>query len=1151
MRTFEGNTSEGKTMWSFGGSSQAANGQGTAPVFGGNTEGRPPMPGGASGSTSGFGGGFGSAGGGMVFGSSSGQQQPQSQPQPQPGGGFGSAGGGMVFGSSSGQQQPQRLEREREEAIDYEQAKREALQSMPKFAGNKARQDVEDVKKKKERAARFATTSTAAIEDRKAQVHHASTSKSEKKAIIGTCEDMCPAAERERRQNMSDIQIFERLHPDNMNETSAELAVKRFARTVDDPHPSDFRTRGALERTMNYLRNLLDREDVRFGLVHKFLWDRYRSVRQDLYIQGITDQFAINIFEEIVRFHVLCEHELCGEDQSVTDMEGFNSHLNMEQMNKALISLNDMYEKAAEKGEQCPNEPEFRSYHLLSLMSQHGKFKGDQQGFLSMLQSLRQNVRESASIQWVLQLRSAFAFGNFAKFFALIKQAPYLLACLSHIYFPQMRAKCLKIMSETVAPGRPVQLEASWLVRVLLLDSEEEALNLAKLHGFESSLNDRSEASVLLVKGEYVPLPTPIERHPSKFISRRAPGKRSACVVSSAPAPDAEAMAAAAKEHQEAMRKKEEEQRERERLAREEQERVQRLMKERQEEEARERERREREEMRLQQERLEREKREMEEKLRQERERAEALAREERLRQEKAQREREEREEKERQERQRREEEARLAMERRKAEEERRKYLIQKLKEAIISQKYWDLWLAETRSRILEKERVRRSELNLKGCRVGALRIGRKRCLRDETTPNLPKIEKRGQLIRVADVAEPILCEKNPTTPELFWKIAVLSSHESFANDPLARYLHTFAALDGHSTTSLEQNGDIVYQESGSLHVCMKFVSNWSISTDSLIESFYGSSGVIIVTDASKIAILTDSLRRVLSSITTTIWRGPSIPILVISLDSKSEAFIENGFHVRIISPQSLQDRASMEDALAWVASCSPQQPSFIVTSLKQSISQGLRSFINPHRNESRNRKGLQILSSLTPQEAAIDLVVKAIEASFKSAEASWQWPPGEFDCGPINHWYDSNKYIRLVNAVRAIFLEIENQIAPAQGAYQSSLLINSIIDTCTADLLENNDDDHALNIIIPHSVSHHGEYNRILELSNQREEDTDDSTRVGRMRRSHHHQHHLEVKHVAKMNHTPNDENLRSKLNALEEEVSLEKMLWNPRVSR
>ena len=40
---------------------------------------------------------------------------------------------------------------------------------------------------------------------------------------------------------------------------------------------------------------------------------------------------------------------------TVTDMEGFNSHLNMEQMNKALISLTDMYVKAAADGRPAPN----------------------------------------------------------------------------------------------------------------------------------------------------------------------------------------------------------------------------------------------------------------------------------------------------------------------------------------------------------------------------------------------------------------------------------------------------------------------------------------------------------------------------------------------------------------------------------------------------------------------------------------------------------------------------------------------------------------------------------------------------------------------------------------------------------------------------
>lgn len=92
-------------------------------------------------------------------------------------------------------------------------------------------------------------------------------------------------------------------------------------------------------------------------------------------------------------------------------------------------------------------EAEFRAYHLLSLMGQHGKFKGDQQAFLSMLQAsgctrgemfaqhglcalwlavcnqapsppralawlrallqaMRPDVRGSPAIQWVLKLQA-------------------------------------------------------------------------------------------------------------------------------------------------------------------------------------------------------------------------------------------------------------------------------------------------------------------------------------------------------------------------------------------------------------------------------------------------------------------------------------------------------------------------------------------------------------------------------------------------------------------------------------------------------------------------------------------------------------------------------------------------------------------------
>lgn len=55
---------------------------------------------------------------------------------------------------------------------------------------------------------------------------------------------------------------------------------------IDEAGPAAFRTMPTLEQTMTHLRHLMDRKDARFSSIHNFLFDRYRSVRQDLYVQG-------------------------------------------------------------------------------------------------------------------------------------------------------------------------------------------------------------------------------------------------------------------------------------------------------------------------------------------------------------------------------------------------------------------------------------------------------------------------------------------------------------------------------------------------------------------------------------------------------------------------------------------------------------------------------------------------------------------------------------------------------------------------------------------------------------------------------------------------------------------------------------------------
>lgn len=42
----------------------------------------------------------------------------------------------------------------------------------------------------------------------------------------------------------------------------------------------------ALQHTMVHLRNIMDRQDCPLVEIHKFLWDRFRGVRQDLFVQG-------------------------------------------------------------------------------------------------------------------------------------------------------------------------------------------------------------------------------------------------------------------------------------------------------------------------------------------------------------------------------------------------------------------------------------------------------------------------------------------------------------------------------------------------------------------------------------------------------------------------------------------------------------------------------------------------------------------------------------------------------------------------------------------------------------------------------------------------------------------------------------------------
>jgi hypothetical protein len=278
--------------------------------------------------------------------------------------------------------------------------------------------------------------------------------------IVGTCTDMCPPTEREMRAREGDLDAFERVSRDDKHTTTAQLAVKRFTRT-NARVPALVRTPVALGASMRHLLSIIrvhGRAD--FKGCYRFVWDRFRAARVDITMQALGGEVAATMYEQMARFHILAANQLCEDAQSVSNPEGFNSHLNVEQLMKCLASLFRIYDDVAQRsqghpGGDCPNEPEFRAYHFLLSLDRHGKYRPDARETADQLRKLRPHVLTSRHIRLYLDAADAYRSCNWPAFFRLVaERATHLEACLLSLFFPAARASALRVINATYgAPG--------------------------------------------------------------------------------------------------------------------------------------------------------------------------------------------------------------------------------------------------------------------------------------------------------------------------------------------------------------------------------------------------------------------------------------------------------------------------------------------------------------------------------------------------------------------------------------------------------------------------------------------------------------------------------------------------------------------------
>ncbi|KAF9951101.1 hypothetical protein BGZ72_007308 [Mortierella alpina] len=319
--------------------------------------------------------------------------------------------------------------------------------------------------------------------------------------FIGTCNDMCPEFERHEREYQQSVEKFEKIPGmESIDHSRAVKAYSRPAAGADQPLPSDVRPPPVLLSTLDYLiTDIVAPGDLSDS--HPFVRDRTRSIRQDFTLQNNRGIEAVQAHEIIARYHILCIHQLCENDN-------FSAQQEMEQLRKVLTSLQEFYDDLRSEGVRCPNEAEFRAYHILSHLHDPDMMRQAQQlpshiftsPYIQVAAEMHTLTRRNNDIRRRAKIQSAASPNFFSRFFKMIAgpATTYLMACLMETSFADIRKGALKALNKSYLHqhgGFPIED----LVNILGFDDQDECIANCQEYGLEL-IFDQGHAGVVFGK---------------------------------------------------------------------------------------------------------------------------------------------------------------------------------------------------------------------------------------------------------------------------------------------------------------------------------------------------------------------------------------------------------------------------------------------------------------------------------------------------------------------------------------------------------------------------------------------------------------------------------------------------------------------------
>ncbi|KAK4161017.1 leukocyte receptor cluster member 8 [Cladorrhinum sp. PSN259] len=237
---------------------------------------------------------------------------------------------------------------------------------------------------------------------------------------------------------------------------------KRYLRLTAAPKASAVRPPYILRQTLELLKKRWKKDQN-----YSYICDQFKSMRQDLTVQRVRDDFTVEVYE--IHARIALEKGDLGE------------------YNQCQTQLKALY-KLGLKGK--PNE--FKAYRILYFIHTANRTELN-----NALADLTAAEKKDAAIKHALDVRSALALGNYHRFFQLYNETPNMGAYLMDMFVGRERLAALCNICRAYKPDVPLR----FVTEELYFESDIEAAQFILDHNGQDLLQEK-DGTILFLTGK-------------------------------------------------------------------------------------------------------------------------------------------------------------------------------------------------------------------------------------------------------------------------------------------------------------------------------------------------------------------------------------------------------------------------------------------------------------------------------------------------------------------------------------------------------------------------------------------------------------------------------------------------------------------------